>query len=478
MATTTIYTSKDAGLLSAHPTTNYGSNAAIAVGNVGSVDTDRSLLGFTVSTLANLTINSVYLKVYIESITSSPSPSSCIFSLNALTRHDWVEAQATWNIYKTASNWTTAGGDYTDTPDPVTFYGPSATGWMTIDITDLCKGAVTDGTTLDLLWKCDSEIVNAYFNFYAKESSGYDPYILVDYTCPTIVVSPSSTGTYELPAGDTSTPYSQTFTQTGAGSTPYWEKSSGTLPTGLTLNSGTGVLSGTPSAVGTYNFTIKCSIYNGGTCNDTQAYSMEVATIASKTLTDSVSSVTETISNTTASYSIVHAFNNEAFVMNTITGTFSFIDNLPFSSVIYRPDISQLLGTRRDVGNLSVLNSGGTFDGTAIDWHVKSGFYDLGSIDEIKKMEAHMAEAIKRLRVMYLEAKSADGFTLTIRTENDSTGKTFAVEPQVQDNETVNLVRIALSRDIRGKYIQFELAGSCDAWIGQMKVGIKPRGLK
>src|SRR5512139_4080622 len=116
MATTTIYTSKDAGLLVASPTTNYGSNAALAVGNVGTADADRSLLAFDVSSLAHLTINAVYLKVYIQSVTSAPNPSACTFSLNALTRHDWVEAEATWNVYATGSSWTTAGGDYTDTP--------------------------------------------------------------------------------------------------------------------------------------------------------------------------------------------------------------------------------------------------------------------------------------------------------------------------------------------------------------------------
>lgn len=39
-----------------------------------------------------------------------------------LTRPDWVESEATWNIYKTGSNWTTAGGDYVaeveDLPGP------------------------------------------------------------------------------------------------------------------------------------------------------------------------------------------------------------------------------------------------------------------------------------------------------------------------------------------------------------------------
>lgn len=33
------------------------------------------------------------------------------FFCKLLGRTDWVESEATWNIYKTGSNWTTAGGD-------------------------------------------------------------------------------------------------------------------------------------------------------------------------------------------------------------------------------------------------------------------------------------------------------------------------------------------------------------------------------
>jgi len=69
---------------------------------------------------------------------------------------------------------------------------------------------------------------------------------------PPLVISPGS----PLPAGSRGTPYSQTFTVTGGfpGYTPL-SVVAGALPPGLTLSGG--VLSGTPTAAGVYNFSIQ-----------------------------------------------------------------------------------------------------------------------------------------------------------------------------------------------------------------------------
>src|SRR5688572_12442879 len=69
--------------------------------------------------------------------------------------------------------------------------------------------------------------------------------------CPPITLSPSS-----LPGGALATTYSQTITATG-GLAPYtFAVTAGGLPPGLSLASGTGVLSGTPTAIGNYSFTV------------------------------------------------------------------------------------------------------------------------------------------------------------------------------------------------------------------------------
>ncbi|MFI5117316.1 MAG: beta strand repeat-containing protein, partial [Terriglobales bacterium] len=68
---------------------------------------------------------------------------------------------------------------------------------------------------------------------------------------------PLSITTTSLPSGTAGTAYSATLTAAG-GVYPYtWSITSGTLPDGLHLNASSGVISGTPTTVGTANFTVQ-----------------------------------------------------------------------------------------------------------------------------------------------------------------------------------------------------------------------------
>jgi len=93
--------------------------------------------------------------------------------------------------------------------------------------------------------------------------------------CPPITLSPSS-----LPGGTLATAYSQTITASG-GLAPYtFAVTAGALPPGLSLASATGVLSGTPTSLGNYPFTVTATDSSGadGTlgCTGSQPYSIVI----------------------------------------------------------------------------------------------------------------------------------------------------------------------------------------------------------
>ena len=92
------------------------------------------------------------------------------------------------------------------------------------------------------------------------------------------ITGTSSTGTAptitttSLPNGTVSQTYSATLEATGT-SPITWSVSSGSLPSGLSLNSSTGVISGTPTSSGSYTFSVKATNTYG---SDTKSYTLTV----------------------------------------------------------------------------------------------------------------------------------------------------------------------------------------------------------
>ena len=114
----------------------------------------------------------------------------------------------------------------------------------------------------------------------ANSFSGNQPYTVTINAIPTITITPSTLTDPTLTVA-----YSQTLSGNG-GTGPYtFAVSSGTLPTGLSVNSSTGVISGTPGATGTFNFTITATDANSFTGN--QPYTVTVAITPTITLTPS-----------------------------------------------------------------------------------------------------------------------------------------------------------------------------------------------
>ncbi|MCW2646585.1 MAG: hypothetical protein JWP07_2694, partial [Pseudonocardiales bacterium] len=77
------------------------------------------------------------------------------------------------------------------------------------------------------------------------------------------------------PAGQLGVAYSTTFDVTGGTAPLVWSISAGSLPSGLTLNTSTGVLSGTPTTVGSSSFTVSVTDANSQTA--TKAVTLVIA---------------------------------------------------------------------------------------------------------------------------------------------------------------------------------------------------------
>ena len=89
------------------------------------------------------------------------------------------------------------------------------------------------------------------------------------YTPPLPVSAPTITSTTPPNSGTIGAAYSHTYAATGGSATTTWSVTVGALPAGITLNSATGVLSGTPTTAGVFAFTVQAS--NGTLPNAIQA---------------------------------------------------------------------------------------------------------------------------------------------------------------------------------------------------------------
>jgi hypothetical protein len=98
--------------------------------------------------------------------------------------------------------------------------------------------------------------------------------LLITAVCPTISISPTS-----LPAGMHGALYSQSVSATG-GVGPYiFSVAGGSLPSGLTLNPTSGLISGTPTATGTFVFTVRAMSQGGCFGNRTYVLTINCTTV-------------------------------------------------------------------------------------------------------------------------------------------------------------------------------------------------------
>jgi hypothetical protein len=138
-----------------------------------------------------------------------------------------------------------------------------------------------------------------------------------------------------LGGGTTGLPYSQTLQATGGTPGYTWNITTGSLPAGLTLASTTGIISGTPSVAGTFNFTVTVVDNSNPIQNRSLATSIVVATQHGVVLNwNAPTSTTDPVagyniyraSGTGGSYAVVNS------ALNTQT---TYTDNAVVSGAVY-----------------------------------------------------------------------------------------------------------------------------------------------
>jgi len=190
MTTLTLYPTKDTCLEKQHPDSNKGAGDYLTLWDNSSAIW-RAILEFALSDIpAGATISSATLRLYYWFYSNNDPVNKAVWAYK-LTRTNWVELEATWNAYKTGSNWTTAGGDYvTSNPAGASTTFPSSYGWMEWNVLAIVQDAYANAIPAEFLVKFQYEIwtidFSSYAVFHSKEYGSLIPELVIEYTTPAV----------------------------------------------------------------------------------------------------------------------------------------------------------------------------------------------------------------------------------------------------------------------------------------------------
>lgn len=170
-------------------TTNYGTDAFVQV-YAGTAAAQRALVEFPITWGADIpagaTITAATFSMYHM---LSGGAEGRTYWAYRLLRLDWHETQSTWNIYKTGSNWTTAGcgsdgNDYTTTGGASTTV-PAVNNWMNWSVLAQVQTAQTGSLQIAFMIKDGTENSAVYTRFYPREEAVQTtlrPKLVIEYT--------------------------------------------------------------------------------------------------------------------------------------------------------------------------------------------------------------------------------------------------------------------------------------------------------
>ena len=150
--------------------------------------------------------------------------------------------------------------------------------WV-IDVYDgdaLNRSTIADGQIIEIddIVKVHSDTIMYTVTMECFEDENGDN--MVEYFATAGDEAALTISTGSLPPAEEDAPYSVTLASVGGEGAKSWAVSSGTLPAGLTLSSA-GVLSGTPTEFGSFNFTVRVTDSADTPAQATKAFTLVVA---------------------------------------------------------------------------------------------------------------------------------------------------------------------------------------------------------
>lgn len=167
-----------------------------------------------------------------------------------------------------------------------------------------------------------------------------------------LAISPAS-----LPGGSVGSAYSQAITASGGASGYSYHVSLGALPAGMSLNAVTGVLSGTPTAAGTFPLTVTATDANG--CFRSNNYSLTVASLVRPTATivlaDTSLSISETSLVTIVFSEAVSGFDNSDLTI--ANGSLSSVSSTD-GGITWTATLTPAAGVNDSTNRITLDNTG------------------------------------------------------------------------------------------------------------------------
>ena len=135
----------------------------------------------------------------------------------------------------------------------------------------IANGALPPGLTLSGGTIAGTPTTTGTFNFVAQVSDVGNPPLSTTQSLRIVIVEPISITTLALLDGVVNVAYTETLTAAGGTPSYTWSMADGSLPTGLTLDAVRGVIAGTTSVTGTFNFVVRVSDAGAPPLNATQS---------------------------------------------------------------------------------------------------------------------------------------------------------------------------------------------------------------